>query len=415
MVCVPGSPQLETFVARQPIFDQRLEVYAYELLFRDGLENSFGAADVDLASTKVIADGSLLMDLHRLTSGRRAFINVSREVLLAGWARLLPAGSTVIELLESIDPDARVLEACHQLRRAGYRLALDDFVYSDRMEPLLAVANIVKVDFLATPPGERFALAQRLSGRPLQLLAEKLETPSAVAEARQLGFTLYQGYFFSHPVIVTSQDLPSYKHHLIELLREIHRADLDFEHLDQLIRSDMALCYRLLRYINAAHMGLRTRVESIHRALVLLGEREIRRWFSLVLVTVIGQDRPPELLRQAVIRARFCELLAPTLGLADRAGDLFLVGLFSLIDAVLGRPMEEILTPLPIAEELKQALGGDPRALGGVLDLCVAYERGHWERVQQFIAPGDEARVSRLYLEAVSWGTACALGPGESA
>jgi EAL and modified HD-GYP domain-containing signal transduction protein len=394
---------VQAFMARQPIFDDQLKVYAYELLSRSGMNNFFDGDDLDKAASKVISDSSMLLDFNTLTSGKRAFLNVTRDVLIEGWAELFPRDSLVIEILETVEPDAELISACRRLRDAGYTLALDDFEYREELEPLVELANIIKVDYLQTDADYRKKVAERYGPRGIRMLAEKVENREMLQEARGCGYSMFQGFFFAKPVIISANDVPSYKYHLINIVNEIHRPELDFDGLERVIKQDMSLVYKLLRYINSAHFGFRHSIASIKHALVLLGERDVRKWATLVAVANIGKDKPEELVGQAIMRARFCELLAPSFNLEARSQDLFLMGMFSLIDAVLGRPMAEILKPLPIADDIKEALLGERQGLGSVLEYALSYERGAWGELEERTTRGNESRISRMYVDSVGW------------
>ena len=380
-----------------------MRVHAYELLSRSGVDNFFAGGDADQAASRVIADSALLLDLDDLVSGKRAFVNVTREVVLNGWVEIFPRDSLVVELLETIEPDEELVEACRRLREQGYAIALDDFVYREDLEPLIELAEIVKVDFLQSGTTERRETAERLRDRGVRLLAEKIETHEMLQEARQLGYSLFQGFFFSKPVIVSANDVPGYKLHVMEVLNEIYRPELDFEGMESVIKRDMALAYKLLRYINSAGFGLRQPVDSIRRALIFLGQNEIRKWATLMAMTTLGHDRPEALVPHAVTRGRFCETVARWFDLEPRSQDLFLMGVFSIIDAVLGRPLEEILNPLPVSEEIKRALTGESSPLSPAFDFCLDHERGDWEALDRRLPGVEEASVTRAYVDAVAW------------
>ena len=369
---------MDSFIARQPIFDRHLEVQAYELLFRSGLENVFPHADLDHASAKVIADSLLLPRLDSVSCGKQSFINVTRELLLRDHISVLPPGTTVIELLESIKSDRQVLETCRHLKGMGFRLALDDFSYSPGCEPLLDLVDIVKVDVVASDIAERAAIAHRLQPRGITLLAEKVETKEVYWETLRLGYQLFQGYFFARPTIISGRDIPASKRSYLQLLREIHVPDLDYRAICDIVEREVALSYKLLRYINSAAFGRGGSVSSIWHALLFLGVREIKRWASVIALAGIASEEPGELISLAVQRGRFCELLAPPARLASRASDLFLIGLFSLIDAILEYPLPEILEEIPIAADAKAALLGEPGPMHDVLELVIAYTVGNW-------------------------------------
>ena len=396
---------MDTFVARQPIFDGRESVYGYELLFRSGLENAFTHSDPDQASAKVISDTLLLLGVDAAAGGKKAFVNVTRDVLLGEIISMLPREAVVVEVLETVAPDAEVIAACRKLKRAGYALALDDFRDPDRNHPLLDLADIVKVDFLATGEGERAALARGLVPRGIQCLAEKVETREVFREAQAVGYRSFQGYFFSRPVVMARRDVPGFKLNYLQILGEIHRTELDFRQMEKIIGRDTSLSYKLLRYLNSAFFGLRGPVGSIQHALLMLGEREVKKWVTLVALAGMAMDKPEELLIQALIRAKFCESLALRVRLADRAGELFLVGMFSLIDAMLDRPLPEILEGMPIAGDVKAALLQQEGPLRDPYDCALAYARGDWARLGEIAARLGipEAETPPLYMDAVRW------------
>ncbi|MGD9124198.1 MAG: HDOD domain-containing protein [Desulfarculaceae bacterium] len=396
---------MERFIARQPILNEKLGVYGYELLFRSGVENFFHQQDGDQASSRVIADSLLLFGMEALTHGAKAFINFTRRLLLEKYALTLPRSLTVVEILETVEPEAPVLEACRILKQKGFKLALDDFVQRPDYAPLLEMADIVKVDFLESDGQEQQRLAETLLPRGIVLLAEKVETQEDFSRARSMGYTLFQGYFFSKPVIVARKDLPSSKLHYLRLLKEINAAQMDFDSLSRLVGTDASMSYKLLRYINSAAFGVRQQVNSLKQAVTLLGENQIRQWASLLAVYNLGDDRPVELMATAVIRARFSELLAAEAGLARHAPDLFLIGLFSLLDAMLGRPQAEILEELNLGDDVTAALLKKEGRLALVLELVKSYEQGRWEEVDQACAGLglDKDHLPEQYLQAAQF------------
>ncbi|MGA2956293.1 MAG: HDOD domain-containing protein [Thermodesulfobacteriota bacterium] len=397
---------MEAFIARQPIFDSQQKVFAYELLFRSGLDNMFKHPDPDQATAKVITDAFSLFNTSALTEGKRAFINLTRDTLLKEYIFLIPKEFIVAEITESIDPDSEVVEACRKLKQSGYLLALDDFVYEDRYAPLMDLADFIKVDFLSTSESERRSLCERFAPSGIRPLAEKVETAEAFSEAFQIGYPYFQGYFFCRPTIFRRKDIPGFKLHYFQVLQEILRPEMDFGKLEKFIRQEVSLSYRLLRYINSAFFGMKNKINSIKQALVLLGEKEIRKWISLLTLANMGKDKPEQLAVHTITRAKFCESLAPFAGLLNRADDLFLVGMFSLMDAFLDRPMPDILTEIPIKDEIKGAILGKENKLTEVYHYAVSYEKGDWGKLaEQRVKIGiDEMRPPQLYLEALRWG-----------
>ncbi len=396
---------MDIFIARQPIFDVRQNVFAYELLYRSGTQNLYAGINGDRASSEVIGSSFLLFGLENLTMGRKAFINFTRKLLEDEVATLLPKELIVVEVLENVEPDEQMLAACIKLKELGYLLALDDFAYDPRFDPFIDLVDIIKVDFLQTSPRERTALVQRIGNKEIKFLAEKVETMEDFNQALQAGYSYFQGYFFSKPNIVSGKDITSFKLTYLQLLQEIGKPDLDFNQLEEIIKRDVALSYKLLRFINSAAFSLRGEISSIKQALVLLGQKEIQKWVSLVALRSIGEDKPDELVKVAISRGRFCELVSPKLGLKHRSPDFFLMGLFSLIDAFLDQPLAYILSQLPIAVDIKRALLGKESRLKDVHQMAVSYEQGDWKKALRLAKKLklEEKEIIDVYLKSLDF------------
>jgi len=394
---------MDRFVARQPIFDESLKVWAYELLFRSSPENFFVETDGDEATSRVIANSFLLFGIDAIAEDGRAFINFTRNLLIKDYAIALPRERVVVEVLETVEPDEEVVAACRKLKKHGFVLALDDFVADSALEPLVDLADIVKVDFMLTDAASQRRLASQLLPRGVRLLAEKIETHEQLHLAKDMGYTLFQGFFFSKPVIISRKDIPGNKLHYLRILKELGKPQVDLKNLARTISQDVSISYKLLRYVNSTAMGLRQQVTSIERAVYLLGEQGSRRWISLAVLTGLGEDRTPELVKTSLIRAKFAELLGVACGREDRRSDYFLMGLFSLVDALLGRPMAEILEELPLAEDVRAGLLGEENRMRAVLDLIAAYEQGDWRSFARRIeALGiDDSEIPAHYCDAV--------------
>jgi c-di-GMP-related signal transduction protein len=397
---------MQIFVARQPIFDARKEVFAYELLFRSGMENVYSAGlDGDRTTSSVISGSMLVFGLETLTKGKRAFINFTRNLLIRGAPADMPCDQIAIEVLESVEPDDAVVEACRRLKEQGYVLALDDFVFDERYRPLIELADIIKVDFTQTRGDVRRHIV-RECGRPgLHFLAEKVETADEFKQALEIGYSYFQGYFFSAPDVMRGKDIPAGKLNYMRILREINQRDIDFEQVEYIIKHDVGLTYKLLRFMNSAFFSFSSKVESIRHALVLLGVREIKKWINLIALGNMGFDKPQELILLALIRASFCEHLASRVGMLKRDADFFLMGLFSVIDGIVDRPMSEILDELPIAQEVAAALLGESNIFRDVFDLVLTYEKGEWEMTVSCARKikVDEGDLPELFLNSVTW------------
>ena len=396
------------FVARQPIFDRALRVFAYELLFRTSDTDRAHILNPNAATSQVITASFLEIGLDQVTGGKPAFINFPRDLLLSGAATILPADLTVVEILEDVIPDRAVQAAAIDLKEAGYRLALDDFVHTAGYRELLRLADIVKVDFLLTHPQSRQRLVSELSdsaGPSLALLAEKVENQGQFQEARALGFGLFQGYFFSRPVVLSRPSLPAAKTPYMRLLREAHGRDLDLRRVEELIKSDVSLTTKLLRYINAAAFPWSREIESVRRALLLLGEAQVRKWLSVVALSELARGKPQELATTSCVRGRFCELLGSRIDIGATELECFLVGSLSLLDAMLDIPLKEAIDPLALPDTVRRALLKREGDLYLLLDLATSYERAEWDRTLDLCRTlrMPESDLPEIYFDTISW------------
>jgi c-di-GMP-related signal transduction protein len=329
---------------------------------------------------------------------------VTRQVLLDGLFRALPPGRTVVELLETVDADDEVIAACIRLKEEGYLLALDDFVLRPALEPLLPYADFLKFDFLATTSKERREWLTKLGTGATRLLAEKVETRAQFEQALAEGFTYFQGYYFQRPEMFSAQVIPPFKLNALRILRDLNSSRFEIERIEAITRQEAALAMRLLGDLNAMPGAIRAPVQSVRQARDLLGEVAFCRWASLVALASLGDDRPPEFVASCLVRARFCELIAERTGVSDGSA-MFLVGLLSAIDSLVGRPLSEILEELTLAPNLEAALLGRTGRESDALRLVTSYERGDWEEVT-FLAnrlglPEDKA--PGLFRQAVEW------------
>ena len=389
------------YVARQPIFDRKEKVFGYELLFRDGIENCFHG-DTDEASRATL-DNSLLMGLDVLCDGRRAFVNCTRDTLIKGLVTLLPSTTTVVEILETVPADPDVLSACYNLKEAGYMIALDDYVAGDPREPLAELADIIKVEMQLTTEEERVHLVKQFGPWRCRMLAEKVETREDFLRARDQGFIYFQGFFFRRPEMLSTRDMPANRLNYLRMLQEVSRPDLDVPALENLIKAEASVCYRLLRYLNSAIFGFHKEIHSVRHALSLLGERDVRRWVRLVAAVGAGQDKTSDLVLSALVRGRFGELIAPKVQHGE--SDLFLLGLLSLIDAMLEMPMETVLEKIPLDQATKAVLLGQPSVLRPVFQLMLAHESGEWQAAGELSGSMNlnPEEVAGCYWQAQQW------------
>jgi EAL and modified HD-GYP domain-containing signal transduction protein len=378
------SPHL-VYVARQPILDHAGQVFGYELLHRAHEADTECLASGDAASANVVTNALLTMGLDMLTNGRPAFINMTRALLVSQAPTVLPAPACILEIGHEIAIDAEVVQACRRLHDMGYTLALDDYAGHEDATPLLPFVRFVKVDVQAIDAEQRAAIARRLMHR-VRLVAEKVETLEVFEETRKAGYSLFQGFFFCRPTTIRSSAPPGRRLASLRLLAAINQPGVTLAEIEEHIKQDVSLSYRVLRCINSAAFGLQMEIHSIRQALVLLGIAQVRKWASVWSLASAAQGVNTEVLPVAIIRARCCELLGESLPGAQRDSGLFLLGMCSLLDTMLGKPMRSAVADLPLAADIRDALLGNATPTRAILDAVIAYERGDFTRAGALVA-----------------------------
>jgi len=398
---------MDVYIARQPIFDIHKRLFAYELLFRQTLGLRLGDLSGDRATTSLLSTTFLTEGIEKIAGNKPCFINFTENLLLKEIATSFPKNKIVVEILEDVPPTVEVLEACRALSRQGYILALDDFVFTKELLPLIELVNIVKIDYQLSTANDIERTMHRLARFNLKFLAEKVENYQELEHARKLGFNYFQGYFFARPESLRITEIVSNKTNLFRLLAEVNKKETTADRLEQIIATDVAISYKLLRYINSAFFHLLKQVESLRQAIVYLGELEIRRFVTLVIISELAADKPAELVRLSVVRARFCELLAEASHFRADGAELFLLGLFSLIDALLDVPMAQITEKLPLSDEIKAALTLRQGPFAPFLDATVAYEQGRADDCLRALGKLriTSGKVYDIYLEAIKFST----------
>ncbi len=385
-------------IGRQAIFDRHMEVFGYELLYRDGTGNSANILDGDEATAKVMVNALLELGIDHIAGKGQAFLNLTANFFLNRHYEVLPTKNVILEVLETIEPTPAVLQVLRQARRDGYQIALDDFVVQDSHRVLLEHADIVKVDVLAFTNEELKEQVAMLQQYPVRLLAEKVEDQRMYEQCVALGFEYFQGYFFCKPQIIEGVSLSSNRMAVVLLLAKLQDPHIELHELEDLVKNDIALSVKLLRYVNSASVGLLRSVDAISQAIGLVGTERMRQWASLLVLAQTG-EKPSELMRIALIRAHMCDALCPLYGVSPGPG--FTVGLFSILDAYLDCDMQQLLTDLPLAQEILDALLKREGVLGTILEGMLAYERGEWEQcAAQTVEPGI---VNSVYWESVDW------------
>jgi EAL and modified HD-GYP domain-containing signal transduction protein len=392
------------YVARQPILDLRGRVHAYELLFRSGTE-AFFQGDGDLA-TRTMFDNTVVFGLEKLTGGLPAFLNCTSESLTDDLVQALPASMTVLEILENVEPTPTLINACHQLKAAGFRLALDDFAWKPELLPLVQLADYIKVDFLLSGAAVRRRLFEHLNPLTVALVAEKVETREEYDQARKEGFTLFQGYYFCRPVLLQNRKVPANRLSQIEILNLLHHDSYDLSKMTRLVKRDTSLTYRLLRLINSPTYAFREQIRSVQTALLAVGEDTFRRIAVLAITSELNVGQPPEVLRMAFVRGKFCELAASLCALDST--EQYLLGILSLLPAMLQSPMKELTPGLALRDEIRRALEGEPNSERVLLQWLEAHEQGNWAMSDAVVRDSglSSEQFVRCYGEAVEWAEA---------
>ena len=372
------------FLARQPIFRRNMRVFGYELLFRSGLENFCSTALDGVAKTsKVINNSHSLLGMQRVLQGKRGFINFPEQMLDRYVPILFSPRNTVVEILEDVEPTPAVIKACTLLVHNGYILALDDFRYHPKFAPLLELARIVKFDVRDLQGDELVQHIKAVQPFNVKLLAEKVENQQEFEEFRDKGFHLFQGYFFARPQIIEGRDIPGAKLHYLQILQRLQDRSADYDELAELVSHDVSLAYKLLQYVNSAAFATRVEIKSLQSAIALVGEDRLRQWVEIMMLSYMADDKPQELLRLSVQRAKFCALVGEHVAGLTSSSTCYTAGLFSLLEVILQRSIFDILKGLHLEQELYDALVFHRGKLGGVLVLAKVYERGQWRKVEK--------------------------------
>ncbi len=395
-------------MARQPIFDKKMCVYGYELLYRGLMIRGDSSFDGDRASTEVILNSFYNNDIDSFVAGKKAFINFTDKLLKDEIPHFIDKEKLIVEVLETVQVDDSVVAACKILKESGYILALDDFVFENLtiFNRILPYVDIIKVDFQETSfCNAKKIILKNLANKNKTFLAEKVETHEEYKLALELGFELFQGYFFQRPHIILGKDIESYKISHMQMIKEVNETH-DFDKMSEIVSHDVALSYKLLRLINSPFYGRGSKIKSTKQALVMLGLDEIKKWITFLMLRESSKDKPDEIMRVSLIRGKFAEILAENLNLKDRKSEIFLMGLFSTLDAILDKPLEEVIKYLPLEKDIISAYNKESNSIfTKILKLIQLYERGSWSEGDQMANECnlDLFAVNKGYLDATNW------------
>lgn len=395
---------MDVYVARQPVFNTRKKIFGYELLFRNGFKNAFPDINGDIATSNVLSNTFFSFELKEILGNTPGLINFTKDLILQKTPLLFPPKHIIIEVLENIEPDREILEALKEFKKKGFTIALDDFVYHEKFRSMMELCKIIKFDLIATPLESLAGIIKDIQKNfNITLLAEKVETYEVFEQAKKMGFHLFQGYFFSKPEILSKKEIAPSQIALLKLINEVGQADFDFKHIEDIVRKDVSVSFKLLKFLNSAYFRRPSPVNTIKDALTYLGVNEIRKFIHIVAVSDLGQDKPAELIRSSVIRARMCELCGTVLKTHFSTEELFTLGLFSFMDALLDQPMEDILKTTSFSRKIKTALLQQDKEFTKILNIIISFEQGNWTDKFFTVMSNSpiEKKLPGFYLDAV--------------
>ncbi|NMH60238.1 EAL and HDOD domain-containing protein [Alteromonas ponticola] len=394
------------YIARQPIFDVNREVFAYELLFRDGEKNCFPDIPPDEATSKLLTSSHLSLGLEEIVGDKLAFINFHRDTLMYRFPTSLDPSQVVIEILETIEVDKQLIGACKHLRGLGFNLALDDYDATEKWKPFLPFTKIVKFDITTMTVDEIAELVPQLKEHKIKLVAEKIETYADFEKFKAMGFDYFQGYFFAYPELVRHRTLESSKLTILELLTASSSVKMDFDKVNAILERDVSLTYLLLRFINNPLFNKRNKITSLKHALTYMGEVEVKKFIALLALANLSEGQPSELMEMSLIRAKFCELVSVALKQKENPPTGFLTGLLSLLDALMEQPMEGLMNKIPISEGVKDALCGKQNLLKDCLLMVQHFESANWAGIKKMSAKHKlkQTLLHGFYNESIKWG-----------
>lgn len=395
---------MDIFVARQPVFTTEKKIFGYELLFRLGLENAFPDIDGDAATSGVLSNTFFSFDLKVILGDKPGLVNFTQQLILQKTPLLFPKQHIIVEVLEDIEPSDEIIDALTEIKENNFNIALDDFIYHEKFEPMMQLCRIIKFDLIATPLETLTDIVKDIQANyNITLLAEKVETHDEFELAKEMGFTLFQGYFFSKPEILSKKEISSSQISTLQLVSEAGKSNIDLSKIESLIKKDVSISFKLLKFINSAYFNRPTPINTIKDAITFLGVDELRKFINVAAVTDFSQNKPNELVRSSVIRARLCEQCGGVLKTAFTTDELFTLGLFSYMDAMLDQTMDDILESIMLSSKIKTALLGKDTQFKKILKLVTTIEKGDWHH-KIFSAISNtklEKKLPAFYMDAI--------------
>jgi len=395
---------MDVFIARQPIFDRNLHIYGYELLYRQGQDNSFSGIDDNRATVELIYNSFVVFGMQDLTDDTKAFINFSKDLVDSDIPSLLPNRNVVLEILEREEVAQSTVEACKRVKEMGYLVALDDFVFDQSYLPLIETADIIKIEYPVINEELQRKLIKEFHTK-VKFVAEKIETREEFQRAYEMGYDYFQGYFFSKPSIINSKEIVSLNSNILKIIQELKMPEPSYAVIGNIVQSDLGLTYKIFKLANSIYLGTKNKINSIPQALAHLGLKELYRWSSIIMLKDLQNIENAELIKLSLIRGKLMELLASELGDKMSSSEFFFTGMFSSIDILLNKSMEQVLKGLSLPDHVKLALLGQDNKQRRLLDFIIDFENAQWSKVenQNLIDKLSIKRFMLLYVEAIKW------------
>ena len=395
---------MSIFLARQGIYDRKSNVVAYELLYRNSEKNTFPIHIDEGYSTIKLMSNIAMIGIYEITNGRKAFINYPKNIIKTGLTTFFPKENIVIEVLESVELTEEIIVSLKSLKEMGYEIALDDVVDADRIDGFIDVIDIIKIDFKSTSKKIRKTIVNKIKDYNIRLLAEKVETQEEYQEAYEDNYDYFQGYYFNKPILLKDKDMSINKRIYSMIMLELMKEDFDINTVEDIIKSDTTLTYKLLKFLNCGYFGFLAPIKSVKQAITLLGRNKLRRWILLIAVSKVSNDE--ESINNTIIRGRFCEIIQEEIN-PEKSQKAFLVGLFSNLDMSMGKDMNTVLKGINLDSEIRDALMGKENTLGDILNLIKCYETLNFNEIAESCKKLNikKETLAIKYVEALKWST----------
>ena len=395
---------MDIFIARQGIYDLNEKVVAYELLYRNSIKNKYDIEIEDEKATYQVIDNISSFGLDVLTENKKAFVNFSEQVIKDNVATLLPKDNVVIEVLETVNPSQEIINKLTALKELGYSIALDDVVSLDYVKKFVGIVDIVKIDFILCDKQEIKEVVFFCKKNNIKVLAEKIETKEDLFEAKNLDCDYFQGYYYSKPSVFLGKEISIKNTSIFMLLVELVRENYNLDKVDYIMKTDLALTYKFLRFINSSYFNFLQEIKSIKQAIMLIGRGELRKWLSILTVSEMSPQNE-EYTKNIIIRARLCEEIASAINLKD-SSSAFMVGLFYNIDEMIDKDIHYVVKTLPLNKDVKRALLGEENIYRNILELSIAYENLDKENIEKLCKKLiiNEGKLLDLYYKSLEWG-----------